>query len=94
MSRCLKLCSTTCAGLICAVSNANAGIVCKGDFQIVDGMSISTPYCQDENLAANQRFRGVKISGVDVRRHPEIKRQACATASTANEAACIAYEAD
>jgi hypothetical protein len=94
MSRCLKLCSTTCLGLICAVSHANAGIVCDGNFQIVDGMSVSTPYCQDENLAAYQRNRGVKVSGGEVRHHPELKLEACASVGTANETACAAYVAD
>jgi hypothetical protein len=91
MSRCLKLCGTTCAGLICAVSNANAGIRCDGNFQIVDGASISTPYCQDENLAALQRKRGVNVLGGELRHRPELKRDACASADTMNETACAAY---
>jgi hypothetical protein len=52
MSRYLKLCTTTCVGLMCAVSHANARIVCDGNFQIVDGMGVATPYCQDRNLAS------------------------------------------
>jgi hypothetical protein len=46
MSRCLKLC-TACVGRTCA-----------GNFEIVDGMSVSTPCCQDENLAVHQQKRG------------------------------------
>lgn len=94
MSRCLKGCSAACAGLICAVSHANAKIVCDGNFQIVDGMSISTLYCQDENLAVYQRSLGVKVSGGEVRHHPELKREACASSGSANEIACAAHVAD
>ena len=94
MSRCLKLCSASCAGLICAVSHANAGIVCDGNFQIIDGISVSTPYCQDENLAVYQRKLGVKVTGGEVRHRPELKREACASTGSANETACAADVAD
>lgn len=93
MSRCLKLC-TACVGMACAASQARAAIVCDGNFQIVDGMSVSTPYCQDENLAAQQRKRGLDVSGSEIRRHPELKREACALASPANETTCAGYTGD
>ena len=57
MSRCLKLC-TACVGR-----------TCDGNFEIVDGMSVSTPYCQDENLAVQQRRRGSEVSGSEIRHH-------------------------
>ncbi len=81
-------------GLICAVSHANAEIVCEGNFQIVDGMNVSTPYCQDENLAVDQRKLGVKVTGGEVRHHPELKREACASMGNENETACAADIAD
>ena len=75
MSRCLKLC-TACVGMACAASRAREAIVCDSDFQIVDGMSVFTPYCQDENLAAQQRRRGSEVSGSEIRRCPELEREA------------------
>jgi hypothetical protein len=90
MSRILKLCGSACAGLMCVTSQASARIMCDGNFQIVDGASVSTPYCQDENLAANLRSRGVKVTGGEVRHRAELKREACASASYANETACSA----
>lgn len=93
MSRCLKLCTAS-IGMACAASQARAAIVCDGNFQIVDGMSISTPYCQDENLAAHQRKRGSEVSGSEIRRQPELKREACTLASPANETTCAGYTSD
>jgi hypothetical protein len=78
----------------CAASQARAATVCDGNFQIVDGMSVSTPYCQDENLAAQQRKRGPEVSGLEIRRHPELKREACTLASPANETTCAGYTSD
>lgn len=94
MSRCLKLCGATCAGLMCVTSHASARIMCDGNFQIVDGRSISTPYCQDENLAASQRDRGVKVTGGEVRHKSDLKREACASAGSTHETACAAYIGD
>jgi hypothetical protein len=91
MSRCLKLCGATCVGLMCVAPQARARIMCDGNFQIVDGMSVSTPYCQDENLAVHQRQRGVKVTGGEVRHRPDLKREACASVGGWNESACAAY---
>lgn len=93
MSRCLKLCAA-CVSMTCAASQAHAAIVCDGNFQIVDGMRVSTPYCQDETLAAQQRKRGSGVSGSEIRRHPELKREACTLASPANETTCAGYTSD
>ena len=90
MSRCLKLC-TACVGMACAASPARGAIRCDGNFQIIDGMSVSTPYCHDENLAAHQRKQGAYVSGSEIRRHPELKREVCALASPANDVACAGY---
>jgi len=64
--------------------------MCEGNFQIVDGASISTPYCQDENLAANQRKQGVNVTGGEVRHRPDLKRDACSVVGYENTAACAA----
>ena len=60
---------------------------CDSDFQIVDGMSVFTPYYQNESLA-------VEASGAEVRPHPEIKREACLLAAPTDEATCAAYTSD
>lgn len=91
MSRCLKLCGGACAGVMCITSHALAAIVCEDNFQIVHGVAISTPFCQDENLAAHARKLGRQISGADLRSHLEAKRDACALGAPGNETACANY---
>jgi|KBSMisStandDraft_5_1062788.scaffolds.fasta_scaffold1084792_2 hypothetical protein len=86
MSRCLKPCRG-CVGMACAASRAREAIVCDSDFQIVDGMSVFTPYYQNESLA-------VEALGAEVRPHPEIKREACLLAAPTDEATCAAYTSD
>jgi hypothetical protein len=90
MSQCLKSCSAACVGLFCVTSHAHAAILCDGNFQNVDGMAVSTPYCQDENLATQEMKRGFTVSGVELRRRPELKREACVSAASTNETACAA----
>jgi hypothetical protein len=94
MSHRLKICSAACAGLCCVASQARAAIVCDGNFQIVDGMSVSTPYCQDETLAAAWRAHGFKISGAQVRRSPELKREICVSQASASDTSCADYIGD
>jgi hypothetical protein len=94
MSRCLKVCSTACAGLLCVGSHANAAIMCEGQFQIVNGMAVSTPFCQDESLSAAARKRGIAVSGTDVRRSIEVKREVCTAVASANDSSCAAYLGD
>ena len=94
MSRCLKPCRG-CVGMACAASRAREAIVCDSDFQIVDGMSVFTPYYQNESLAVHHRKRGFDASGAEVRPHPEIKREACLLAAPTDEATCAAsYTSD
>ena len=94
MSHRVKICSAACASLCCVSSHARAAIMCDGNFQMVDGMSVSTPYCQDENLAAAGRKRGLVVSGVEVRHRPELKREICAAQTSANDMACAEYISD
>ncbi len=93
MSRCLKLC-TACVGMACAASQARGAIRCDGNFQIINGTSVSTPYCQDETLAAFQRKQGLKVSVSEIRRRPDLKREVCTLASPENETACAGYTSD
>jgi len=56
---------------------ADARIVCKGEFQVVNGSHISTPYCRDNYLARVAREYGVKVSDAAVRENPNLKREVC-----------------
>ena len=65
-------------------SPAAANIRCDGSYQIVNGQPVSTPYCQDEDLASRARLRGAAVSGDQVRSSPDVKRKVCvATSDTA-----------
>ena len=93
MSRCLKLC-TACVGMACAASQARGAIRCDGNFQMINGASVSTPYCQDEALAAHQHKQGSKVTGSEIRSRPDLKREACKLAFPENETACASYTSD
>jgi hypothetical protein len=64
------------AGLVLAGGRAQA-IQCDGDFQVVDGQEISTPYCRDNALAAVARERGFDVSDAAIRNNPERKQEVC-----------------
>ncbi len=57
---------------------ANAHILCNGTFQVLPTGQLSTPYCQDEDLAQRARSQGVEVTGDAVRRHPSLKASLCA----------------
>lgn len=54
-----------------------AGIVCKGDYQLVQGNLISTPYCADNYVAKVARQYGFKVSDAAIRNNPNTKREVC-----------------
>lgn len=58
-------------------SPANARIVCKGDYQVVSGNLISTPYCADNYVASVARQYGMRVSDVEIRNNPNKKREVC-----------------
>ena len=88
MSQRLKALPLLAAGFVLSAPGAQAAILCEGNFQIVNGAAISTPYCQDEQLAAFERKQGVKISGEAVRRNSAVKQQVCVDAPYASGPAC------
>lgn len=60
------------AALITASAPAAFAIECRGNFQVVNGQEISTPYCRDAHLA--------KVAGVSpdkVRNNPNFKEEVC-----------------
>lgn len=93
MQRSIKVLSVLVMAHAVSVMPAEAGIVCDGEFQIVDGQAVATPYCEDEQLARSLRARGVKTSGAAVRANPELKREICLMASgePSLDAACASY---
>ncbi len=74
--------------LVLLASPVNAAIICDGGFQIVRGEPVSTPYCQDEALAAFARKRGARTSGDEIRGSSDLKRQSCVAAGDTNIQAC------
>lgn len=64
------------AGLACAVvalwAPASYAIECRGNFQVVNGQQISTPYCRDAHLAAV-----AGVSAQRIRNNPNFKEEVC-----------------
>lgn len=56
---------------------AEARIACVNGNQIVNGVPLATPYCQDELVAKVARERGVKVSANEIRNNPNLKRNVC-----------------
>ena len=55
-----------------------AAITCNGNFQVVNGQEISTPFCRDNALAAVARQYGYKISDKEMRNNPSRKEEIAA----------------
>lgn len=56
---------------------AHARIACDGNFQIVQGNPIATPYCQEQNLARVARGYGMKVSFEAIRSSDSVKAEIC-----------------
>lgn len=63
------------AGL--AAAPAQARIICHGDFQVVAGNEISTPYCRDKHLAQVARRSGFRVTDRELMYNPNVKRAVC-----------------
>lgn len=60
------------------ISTAEAKIKCEGRYQIIKhNGKISTPYCEDNLLAAVARSRGMRVSNKAIRHNPSVKKKAC-----------------
>ena len=60
--------------------DAQAGrykLKCKGAYQVVDGNLISTPPCQNANLARVARGYGYKVSARQISNNPNTKARIC-----------------
>lgn len=78
----IKLRSCLAVGLVAAVaasatSPATARVTCKGIFQVTKNGLISTPYCQDQQIARVARSYGWRVSDSQVRNDPLKKVRIC-----------------
>lgn len=83
------------AGLLGA-DPADARIVCRGAYQIVDGQPIATPYCEDSYVAEVAREYGIVVSAHEVRQSPSVKARICRLIGHDNrvQSACVQYRPD
>jgi hypothetical protein len=77
MNKTHKLYALLVGGALTASASPCVAIQCDGDFQIVNGQPISTPYCRDGNLGAVARRHGVRVSDEAIRRNPARKEEIC-----------------
>lgn len=68
-------CSVT--ALLLTFTAADAHIACDGDYQVVEGHEIYTPYCGDRTIAATARADGFSVSNREVRNNPAAKDGVC-----------------
>lgn len=92
MMRKFQLCMLAAATALVLPAPAKAHIVCDGTFQVLPTGELSTPFCQDEDLARRARSQGVKITGDAVRRNPSLKVGLCA--GSQDLAVCANYAND
>ena len=62
---------------IAMTSPAAARIECRGNFQVTKYGLISTPYCEEEEIARVARSYGHKVTGAEVRNDPLTKVYLC-----------------
>lgn len=72
------LSSAAAAAMLAALAvPAEARIVCKDDYQYVNGYLISTPYCRDNYLGRVAREYGMRVSDAAIRYNPNVKKDVC-----------------
>jgi hypothetical protein len=77
-------------------AEARSRIVCEGNFQIVKGYPVSTPYCREKNLARVARSYGWKVSEQAIRSKESVKADVCRAIGHDNrvEEICAPYRID
>ena len=78
------------------LGTAQARIACDGNFQIVQGNPIATPYCQEHNLAQVARGYGMRVSFESIRRSESVKAEVCRTIGHDNRVreTCLLFRND
>jgi hypothetical protein len=82
--------------LLLPQGGAEARIVCEGNYQIVDGRAISTPYCRDWELARVARTYGWRVTFQAIRFSESTRSQVCRAIGHDNRVneACSPYRID
>jgi hypothetical protein len=62
---------------VAVTSPAAARIECRGNFQVTKYGMISTPYCEEEQIARVARSYGARVTGAEVRNNPLKKVYLC-----------------
>ena len=79
--------------LVFAASPAEARIECRGNFQITKHGPISTPYCEERQIARVARSYGIGVTDAEVRNNPNTKVWLCQTIGGDNrlKGSCAGY---
>jgi hypothetical protein len=82
--------------LVFSQGGAEARIVCEGNFQIVNGLPVSTPYCREATLARVARGYGWRVSDDAIRYSESTKAQVCRAIGNDNrvQEVCSPYRFD
>ena len=73
-----RLAAFVVAIMIAASVQAQAGIKCSGEYQVIRGQGqIATPYCEDQYLARVARGYGIRVSASAIRQSPSRKEEVC-----------------
>ena len=84
----VTIASTTLAACALAglpLTSAQARIACDGNYQIVQGNPIASPYCQEQNLARVAQGYGLRVSFDAIRSSDSVKGQVCRTIGHDNQ---------
>jgi hypothetical protein len=75
--------------------DAEARILCRDNFQITKHDAISTPYCQERQIARVARSYGMDVTDEEVRNNPNTKVYLCQTIGSdiRLKGSCGAYDA-
>jgi len=76
--------------------DAQARIVCDGNFQVVNGLAVATPYCRELNLARVAQSYGMRFSVEAIRYSESARSQVCRAIGTDNRVheICSPYRFD
>ena len=71
--------ATLIASTFIVLGDAQGRIVCDGNYQVVNGLPVATPYCREENLGRVARGRGMGVSDDALRYSESAKAEVCRT---------------
>jgi hypothetical protein len=82
--------------LVLGQGGAEARIACEGNFQIVNGLPVATPYCRDMQLARVARAYGWRVSDNAIRFSESKKAEVCRAIGYDNRVqdVCAPYRQD